>query len=99
MSLEFEWNEDKAVSNNKKHGISFEEAATVFVDPLAAIFDDEVHSAEEQREIIVGHSEKNRLLLVSFAERGEAIRIISARQATKRERKDYEENPHREKTR
>jgi hypothetical protein len=95
MSVEFEWDEDKAASNKKKHQVSFEEAATVFADPLAAIFDDEIHSADEQREIIVGHSEKNRLLVVSFTERAGAIRIISARQATKRERKDYEENPHR----
>lgn len=94
MSVDFEWDEDKAASNKKKHQISFEEAASVFADPLAAIFDDEAHSADEQREIIVGHSEKNRLLLVSFAERAGAIRIISARLATKRERKDYEENPH-----
>jgi uncharacterized DUF497 family protein len=95
MSLEFEWDEDKAASNEKKHRISFEEAATVFADPLAAIFHDEVHSDQEQREIIVGHSAKNRLLLVSFTERAQAIRIISARQATKKERRDYEENPHR----
>jgi uncharacterized DUF497 family protein len=95
MSLEFEWDGDKAASNEKKHQVSFEEAATVFADPLAAIFDDEVHSEEEQREIIVGHSDKNRLLLVSFTERAGAIRIISARQATKRERRDYEEKPHR----
>ncbi len=95
MSLEFEWDEDKAASNKKKHHISFEEAATVFADPLGVIFEDEVHSTEEQREILIGHSEKNRLLLVSFTERAGAIRIISARQATKKERKDYEENPHR----
>ncbi len=92
MSLEFEWDEDKAASNRKKHRVTFEEAATVFADPLAAIFDDEVHSEEEQREIIVGHSAENRLLLVSFTERAGAIRIISARRATKRERRDYEEN-------
>jgi uncharacterized protein len=94
MSLEFEWDEDKAASNQKKHQIAFEEAATVFADPLAAIFDDEVHSAEELREIIIGHSARNQLLLVSFTERAGAIRIISARRATKRERKAYEENPH-----
>jgi uncharacterized DUF497 family protein len=95
MSLEFEWDEDKAASNQKKHRVTFEEAATVFADPLAAIFDDEVHSAEEQREIIVGHSAENELLLVCFTERAGAIRIISARRATKRERRDHEENPHR----
>jgi hypothetical protein len=95
ISLEFEWDEDKAEANRKKHGVSFEEAASVFADPLAAIFDDEAHSTEEQREIIVGHSDKNRLLLVCFTERAGAIRIISARRATNRERKDYEENPFR----
>src|SRR6266851_3889077 len=93
MSLEFEWDEDKAASNLRKHKVPFEEAATVFVDAFAAIFDDEVHSEEEQREIIIGHSAENRLLLVSFTERAEAIRIISARRATKKEHRDYEENP------
>lgn len=93
MALEFEWHADKAASNARKHGVTFDEAMTVFADPLAAIFDDDEHSAEEKREIIVGHSAKGRLLLVSFTERGEAVRIISARRATKRERKDYEESP------
>jgi uncharacterized DUF497 family protein len=93
MGVEFEWDKDKASSNQKKHRVSFEEAATVFADPLAAIFDDEKHSHDEQRETIIGHSAKNRLLLVSFTERAGAIRIISARVATKRERQDYEENP------
>jgi uncharacterized DUF497 family protein len=92
MSVEFEWDEDKAASNQKKHRVTFEEAATVFADPLAAIFDDEAHSEEEQREIIIGHSDENRLLLVSFTERAGAVRIISARRATKKERQDYEEN-------
>jgi uncharacterized DUF497 family protein len=95
MSLDFEWDEDKNASNEQKHGVTFEEATTVFADPLAAIFDDEVHSIDERREIIVGHSVKDRLLLVCFTERGSAIRIISARRATKRERRDYEENPNR----
>jgi uncharacterized DUF497 family protein len=95
MTLEFEWHQDKAALNKKKHGVTFEEAATVFGDPLAAIFDDVIHSEEEQREIIIGHSVKSRLLLVSFTERGKAIRIISARRATKQERRDYEENPFR----
>ncbi|OYV89395.1 MAG: hypothetical protein B7Z73_06825 [Planctomycetia bacterium 21-64-5] len=92
MNLEFEWHADKAASNEKKHGVTFEEAMTVFADPLAVIFDDEEHSDDEPREIIVGHSAQQRLLLISFTERGEAVRIISARRATKRERKDYEEN-------
>jgi len=83
---------DKARTNGQKHGVTFEEAATVFGDQLAVIFDDEAHSDDEPREIIVGHSEQNRILLVSFTERFDRIRIISARRATKRERKDYEEN-------
>ena len=93
MLLRFEWNEEKAVSNIKKHGVSFNEAQTVFYDRLAYIFDDEVHSENEPREIIIGHSSNNRLLLVCFTERAPVlIRIVSARRATKRERKDYEES-------
>ncbi len=92
MSLEFEWDEDKAASNQKKHKITFEEAATVFADPLAAIFDDEGRTGPEQREIIVGHSNRGRLLLVCFTERAGVLRIISARRVTKKERLDYEEN-------
>jgi uncharacterized DUF497 family protein len=71
--------------------VAFEEALTVFGDPLARIFDDEDHSVEEQREIIIGHSVKERLLVVFFASQGESVRIFSARPATKMERKDYEE--------
>ena len=92
MSLHFEWDINKAVANIAKHGVSFEEAATVFRDAIAAIFDDEEHSDEELRELIIGHSDSNRLLLVYFTERGDAIRIISARKATRRERRDYEEH-------
>ncbi|NUQ65723.1 MAG: BrnT family toxin [Pirellulales bacterium] len=92
MALSFERDEDKAASNESKHGVTFDEASTVFADPLAVIFDDEEHSEDEIREIIIGHSILERLLLVSFTERGEdVVRIISARRATKRERKDYEE--------
>lgn len=92
MSYRFEWDEDKARSNHVKHGISFDEASTVFDDSLARIFDDGVHSINERREIIIGHSMSERLLLVSFAERPkQMIRIISARSPTKKERKDYEE--------
>ncbi len=93
MGPRFEWDEVKAKANVDKHGVTFEGAASVFADPLAAIFTDESHSDEERREIIVGHSADGRLLVISFAERGEAIRIISARQATKRERGDYERRP------
>jgi uncharacterized protein len=90
--MEFEWDETKAASNLKKHGVSFEDAKTVFDNPLALIFDDEAHSIDEQREIIIGHSQSNQLLLVCFTERPNAIRIISARLATRREREDYEQN-------
>jgi uncharacterized DUF497 family protein len=92
MSLKFEWDRRKGASNLSKHGVSFEEALTVFGDPLARIFDDEDHSTEEQREIIIGHSVKERLLVVCFTSQGESVRIFSARKATRNERKDYEEN-------
>ncbi|MEH2213096.1 BrnT family toxin [Nostoc sp.] len=90
--MEFEWNELKATANLTKHGVSFEEAKTVFDNVLAVIFDDEAHSVNEKREIIIGHSRNNRLLLISFTERSNIIRIISARLATRREREDYEQN-------
>jgi uncharacterized DUF497 family protein len=90
--VEFEWDGAKASSNRAKHGISFEEALTVFDDPLAAIFDDEEHSDRETREILIGHSDQHRLIVVCFTERSERVRIISARPATRRERDDYEEN-------
>ncbi len=92
MNLKFEWDRKKAATNLSKHGVSFEEALTVFSDPLARIFDDEDHSVEEQREIIIGHSAKDRSLVVCFTAQGESVRIFSARTATRRERKDYEEN-------
>jgi len=93
MSVKFEWDDDKAKANLKKHKVSFDEASTVFGDPFAKIFHDEGHSAQENREILVGHSLFSRLLLVSFTERGrDLVRIISARVATKNERRAYEEN-------
>lgn len=92
MGLRFEWDRRKAAKNLRKHRVSFDEALTVFSDSLARIFDDPAHSVAEHREIIIGHSLAGRLLIVSFVERGEAIRIISARLTTKRERQDYEEN-------
>jgi uncharacterized DUF497 family protein len=91
MSLLFEWDREKARRNRAKHGVSFDEALTAFADPLGRIFDDPAHSAEETREILVGHSKRRRLLVVSFEERGDSVRIISARRATKNERHDYEE--------
>jgi uncharacterized protein len=95
VSIRFEWDKQKAAHNLRKHGVSFDEASTVFDDPLAQIFDDENHSADEEREIIIGHSAIGKLLLVSFTERGvNIVRMISARPATNREREDYEKSPH-----
>lgn len=92
MALEFEWDPRKATSNLTKHGVSFEEAATVFGDPLGRILADPRHSWEEERLVLLGFSRSKQLLAVMFVDRGEAIRIISARQATGRERRDYEES-------
>jgi len=92
MSLKFEWDRRKATSNCSRHGVSFAEALTVFRESLARIFDDEDHSIEEQREIIIGYLVKERLLIVCFTAQGESVRIFSARRATRRERKEYEEN-------
>jgi hypothetical protein len=93
--MRFEWDPAKAVSNIRKHGVSFDEAVTVFKDPLAFIFDDTAHSEQERREIIIGMSTVRRMLLVCFVERVEdTVRIISARPATRQEIKDYEENAH-----
>lgn len=89
--MEFEWEQSKATANLKKHGVNFEEAKTVFDNPLAVVFDDETHSVDEQREIIIGHSRQNRLLLIAFTERSGKVRIISARLATRKEREDYEQ--------
>ena len=92
MNLRFEWDRKKAASNLSKHRVSFEDALTVFRDPLARVFDDEDHSVEDQREIIIGHSAKDRSLVVCFTAQGESVRIFSARTATRRERKDHEKN-------
>lgn len=89
--MNFAWDSRKAALNEAKHGVTFEEAKTVFDNPLAVIFDDETHSADEARELVIGHSQRNRILIISFVERSEAVRIISARPATRKERKDYEE--------
>ena len=92
MSLRFEWDPNKAEANLAKHEVSFEEAVTVFADPLARIFPDEEHSVDELREIIIGHSAGHKLILVNFTGINDRVRIFSARKATRRERKDYEEN-------
>ena len=89
--LKFEWDEAKAAANLAKHGVSFEEAATVFGDQLALTFDDPDHSSGEHRFITFGVSEKSRVLLVVNVERGRTVRIISARKATKHERAIYEQ--------
>jgi uncharacterized DUF497 family protein len=93
MSLRHEWDEKKATSNLKKHKASFDEAMTVFDDPLAAIFDDDDHSLGEKREIIIGYSVLQRLIIVCFTQRAEdVVRIVSARVATREERQRHEEN-------
>jgi len=92
MDIRFEWDRRKAASNLRKHGVSFDEALTVFRDPLARIFDDEDHSMREACEIIIGHSMKQRLLVISFVDRQEAVRLVNARKATRREREDYEKS-------
>lgn len=87
----FEWNPTKAKSNLARHKVSFKEASTVFKNALADTFDDPDHSIEEQRFITVGHSANERLLFVSHTDDGKIVRIISAREVTLAERKQYEE--------
>jgi uncharacterized DUF497 family protein len=88
--MQFQWDENKAARNLAKHGVLFEEAATVFGDLLSETFDDPDHSAEERRFVIIGTSEKGRMLVVAHADDGEVIRIISAREPTRGEREFYE---------
>jgi len=88
----FEWDPATARTNLERHGVSFAEAATVFQDPLAKVHADPDHSESERREILVGHSAQRRLLLVAFTYRQGKIRLISAREVTRRERRDYEES-------
>jgi len=88
--VRFEWDGEKAKINLKKHGVSFEEAVTVFYDPLSATFDDPDHSVGEYRYITIGLSSRDRLIVVSHTERGENLRIINARPATAYERKRHE---------
>jgi hypothetical protein len=88
--MQFEWDREKAKKNLKKHNVSFDEAMTIFYDPLSATFDDMDHSVDEQRLITIGYSSHKRLLLVAHTERGKTIRIISARPATAHERKRHE---------
>ncbi|WP_349263144.1 BrnT family toxin [Longimicrobium sp.] len=90
MSFEFEWDSQKALANRLKHEVDFEEACTVFKDPWSVTISDEGHSQGEERFLILGTSDAGRLLVVAHTERGERIRIISARAATRGERRDYE---------
>jgi uncharacterized DUF497 family protein len=90
--VQFSWDPSKAAANVRKHGVTFEEAITVFVDPLAWIHDDPDHSIAERREIIIGTSAAERLILISFTERGDFVRIINAREPDRAERRDYEES-------
>ena len=89
--MNFEWGPNKAAQNRRKHRVSFHEAATVFGDPLAVTYHDPDHSISEQRFVTVGVSSAGRVLIVAHSDRGERIRIISARRATRGERKHYEE--------
>ena len=89
--MEFEWNKEKAEANLAKHGVSFDEAKAVFDDPLYVDFYDPDHSEDEEQYIIVGQSAQHRLLIVSYAERNDKIRLISAREATRAEKNTYEE--------
>lgn len=89
--LHFEWDSNKNESNLEKHGVSFEEAATIFGDPFSYTFDDPDHSDEETRFLTLGLASTGKLLIVSHTDRNEKIRIISARELTKNERKFYEE--------
>ncbi len=92
----FEWNRAKAAANFKKHKVRFEEAATSFADQWALVTDDPEHAEEEPRQILIGYSDRHRLVFVSFSQRtAETIRIISARKADAEERSDYEKNVRR----
>ncbi|MCX6256277.1 MAG: BrnT family toxin [Bacteroidia bacterium] len=90
--MEFEWDLRKAAANDRKHKVTFQEAATVFGDPLAITFEDPDHSTSERRYITFGLSQQKRLLVVSHTERGNRTRIISARLMTRKERRIYEES-------
>ena len=92
----YEWNAAKARDNFRKHGLTFDEAASVFLDPLALTFADPFHSSEERREISIGYSKRHRVVFVSQCRRGNRVRIISARKATNGERRQYEEGFNKE---
>ena len=91
MATEFEWNDEKALSNRLKHGVGFEEASTGFYDALSITIPDPLHSVGESRHVLIGQCSTGRLLVVVHGDKGAKIRIISARTATRRERRIYEE--------
>ena len=93
--LLFEWDPNKAKENLETHGISFDEASTVFRDVLSLVIHDPLHSEEEDRFVLIGSSHRNRLLVIVHTERSNNIRLISARKASKKERKQDEENAKR----
>ena len=90
--MDFKWDATKNKANQQKHGVSFEEASTVFYDPLAKLGHDPDHTDQEERYILIGHSNKNNLLFVVhvYKESADTVRIISARKATKKEKSDFE---------
>lgn len=92
MALNFEWDAAKAAANLRKHGVAFDEACSVFADPLSRTIRDPMHSVGERRFVLLGRSGAGRLLVLVHTERGATIRLISARPATRLERKSYEEN-------
>lgn len=89
--MEFEWDNNKAITNLQKHGVSFAEAATVFGDPLSITFPDPDHSINESRFVTIGLSTSGKIIILSHTDRGDRIRIISARKTTRKEQKFYEE--------
>ena len=91
INLDFEWDEAKAIANLKKNRISFETAKTVFADPFSITVNDPKHSIDERRFVDIGTAANGKVLIVSYTQRGEKIRIISCRKSTKSERKIYEE--------
>jgi uncharacterized DUF497 family protein len=88
--VRFEWDRKKAATNFKKHKVSFDEAVTAFYDPLSATFNDPDHSIGEERFITIGYSSSSRLLVVTYTERGAAVRLINARPASAKEKRRHE---------
>ncbi len=91
MGLVFEWDDEKAQKNFRKHGVTFEEATTIFGDPLSLTIDDPLHSKGEHRFVTIGQSVRQRTLVVVHTDRGNHVRVISARVAARKEREQYEE--------